>query len=195
MFNSVAANTRLYGDSGAVFAKQLATTGQHFYVLSHDPQTDQVVAQKARIEGAARGMVMQVRTNCGTYEVSQAQSFRLDNQEVIPATSLKPGDKLQSCDLENVAGFIYVHYNAEPVPLHELVDSEMSGMFRLSLPVHILSKAKTIQEVMEVSEGSMGDISYMYITSLSKNEAVFTSSHNYLLWPDGTSFGSGIFVH
>ncbi len=193
--NSLSTNTRLYCDSGAVFAKQLATTGQNFYVLSHDAKTDKILAKKARIDGKAQGIVLQVRTTAGTYEVSQEQSFRLNDGTVVPAAKLKQGDKLQSCELDNVDGFIFVHYGAEPVPLHELVDSEMSGMFRLSMPENIRTKNKMIQEVLEVKEGAMGEIHYLHIECLSKNEANFESGHNYLLWPDGTSFGSGIMVH
>lgn len=188
-------NTRIYCDVGSVFAKQLAATGHKFYVLTHDPSEHKVVAKKARIEGIDRGIVLHVKTNVGTYEVSQEQCFRLHDGTVISAIEVKAGDKLQSCELENVEGFIYVQTGQGPMPLHELVDTEMSGMFRLSVPQNVRPKFAMVQEVLEVKEAGIADLHYLTIDCFSKNDCSPTSGHNYLIWCDGSSFGSGIFVH
>jgi hypothetical protein len=188
-------NTRIYCDVGSVYAKQLGATGAQFYVLAWDPGEKRVLAKKARIEGTARDVVIRVRTNVGTYEVSQEQHFRLHDGRVVPGVEVKAGDQLQSCELENVEGFIYVQTGQGPVPLHELVDTEMSGMFRLSLPENVKAKHQTIQEVIEVTEAGIAEQHYIKIECFSKNDASAQSGHNFLAWCDGSSFGSGIFIH
>ena len=173
----------------------MAPNGMSFFIFSHDAKEDRIIAQKAQIQGKGTGMAYHVRTDVGTYEVSEGQAFRTHSGKVVPVKSLQVGEKLQSCELENVDGFIFIHGGKGVVPLHELIDSELSGEFRLALPDRVRSKARRIQEVLEVKEAGITDVYRILIGSSTVNDHDFNSGHNYLMWPDGTSFGSGILVH
>ncbi len=52
-----------------------------------------------------------------------------------------------------------------------------------------------VQTVVDVREGEPADAYPIEIDCPSPRDRSGASGHNFLIWPDGTSFGSGIFAY
>ncbi len=190
------ATTRLYTDMGSVFAKMLAN-GASFTVFSYDPGAGRVKAKAAKLGGVRREASWMVKTDSGSYFLGANQALRALDGRVIPVRDLKPGTPLYSCDLQNAEGDIYIQTGKELIPLFQLIESDLETGFT---PTGILSAPSSyqsthVQTVIEVKEAESADGYPVEIECPSPKGFGPYSGHNFLIWPDGTSFGSGIFAY
>ncbi len=192
----IVATTRIYTDMGSVFAKMLAH-GAAFTVFSYDPAAGRIKAKAAKLGPMRREAAIQVKTDFGTYTLGANQALRTLDGRVVPLRDAKPGMVLHSCELQNADGDIYINTGKEVIPLFQLIESDLETGFA---PTGLLSapssyQAGHVQTVTEVREAETADGYPVEIDCPSPRNLSSESGHNFLLWPDGTSFGSGIFVY
>jgi len=194
--SAVAATTRLYTDMGSVFAKML-TPGNPCVVFSYDPAASRVKAKVAKLGPPQRALSWVLRTGSGSYTLGADQAVRTLDGAAVPVRDLKPGTQLHSCELQNSNGDIFLDNGAGGmVPLYQLIEQDLeTGFHALSLSSPSSYRAGVIQTVIEVSEGAPSDVHAITLDCPSPKDRGATSGHNFLIWPDGTSFGSGIFAY
>jgi len=185
------ATARVYMEMGSVFAKQLQN-GAPFVVLSYEPSEGRVRAKTASLRFEGRGPTVQLRTTHGVYDLAPTQRVRLrDGRAVLPA-DLKPGDPIHSCDIQNADGFIFIDTGKGLAALHDLIEADMQGIqASLGIPCPSSYQPGVIQQVLAVTPGPEGDLCCLSFDDPTSDP----EGHCFMLWPDGTSFGSGIFAY
>ncbi len=195
MPSAIAATTRLYTDMGSVFAKML-TPGNPSVVFSYDPAAGRVKAKTAKLGRPERALSWILRTGSGSYTLGPDQAVRTLDGQAVPVRDLKPGTELHSCELQNADGDIFLVNETAMVPLHQLIEQDLETGFQpLSLASPSSYRAGIIQTVLEVGEGAPSDVYPITLDCPSPNDRSAASGHSFLIWPDGTSFGSGIFAY
>jgi hypothetical protein len=136
--------------------------------------------------------VVNLTTECGTFQVGAAQYLRLANGEVASVADLKPGVALHGGVINNVEGNTTIQTIYRDIWLHELLDADVHG-FKLNL--HELPDSREPKQWLLKIEPADAQYCFRVIVECtSPDEPTATSGHNLLLWPDGTSFGAGIFA-
>lgn len=194
--SAIAATTRLYTEMGSVFAKML-TPGNPCIVFSYDPAAARVKAKTAKLSPPQRALSWVLRTGSGSYTLGPDQAVRTLDGQAVPVRDLKVGTELHSCELQNADGDIFlVTGQGAMIPLHQLIEQDLeTGFPSLSLASPSSYRAGIIQTVLEVGEGAPSDVHPFTLDCPSPRDRSAASGHNFLLWPDGTSFGSGIFAY
>ena len=186
-------NSRVYtGDCGSVWVKMLAKQMPEFIVFSYDPAERRIKAKKGRLKSVGMQPVVNLTTECGTFQLGATQFVRLASGEVAPVADLKPGVALHSGVINNVEGNITIQTIFRDIWLEELLDADVQGF---NLPLQELpGRRESKQWFLKVEPASPQPCFRVIIDFDSSDEASATSGHNVLLWPDGTSFGAGIFA-
>jgi len=187
----IPSTTRLYMEMGSVFAKQLQNGGT-FVVLSYEPSEGRIKAKTASLRPEGRGPVVHLKTTHGTYDLAATQRVRLRDGRAAALDELKPGDEIHSCDIQNADGFIFIDTGKGLAALHDLIESDMQGIAAtLGVPQPSTYQPGVVQKVVSVTPGNEGDLCLLSVDEPTAE----AEGHCYMLWPDGTSFGSGIFVY
>ncbi|SDT97765.1 hypothetical protein SAMN05444156_1206 [Verrucomicrobium sp. GAS474] len=187
----VPATTRIYMEMGSVFAKQLAN-GSTFVVLSYQPDEGRIRAKTSTLKPEGRGPTYQLRTTHGVYEMGATQRLRLRDGRAVPIAEVQPGEEIHSCDIQNADGFIFIDTGKGLAALHDLIESDMQGIAaQLGIPQPSSYQPGIVQKVVSVTPGPDADLCLLSVDDPTTN----ADGHCFMLWPDGTSFGSGIFVY
>jgi len=186
-------NSRIYtGDCGSVWVKMLAKQMPDFHVLSYHPPERRIKAKKARIEPVGMQPVVNLTTDCGQFQMGAEQYVRLANGDVAATADLKPGMALHCGVLNNVEGNITVQTIYRDIWLHELVEADIFGN-ELKLQ-ELPDRREGRRWLLKIEPAAPQPCFRVHIECSSPDEPSATSGHNLLLWPDGTSFGAGIFA-
>jgi hypothetical protein len=186
-------NSRIYtGECGSVWVKMLAKQMPEFLVFSFDPAARRMKAKKGRLESVGTQPVVNLTTDSGPFQLGAAQYVRLADGEVASVADLKPGVALHSGVINNLEGNITIHTIFRDIWLEELIDADVHGF---NLPLEELpGRRESKQWLLKVEPAAPQPCFRVIIDFDSSVEPSATSGHNVLLWPDGTSFGAGIFA-
>lgn len=186
-------STRLYTDFGAVFAvRQIESP--YFTVLSYDPPKKRVTVKSGYLKKAGRTSIIRVKTDAGAYDLGDMQMVRKADHSVAMAAELKKGDQIHACEVKNEDGMIFLKIAGRYIPLHELIEADTEGTLKLNLPDVLPDTVDAFQTVVSVEPLPTDDAYFLDVKCPTPDDLSPQSGHNYMLWPDGTSFGSGIFV-
>ncbi len=187
-------NTRVYCDMGSVFLKIVVNNGE-FTGFAFNPQLGRLEAVTVKIIPAGEGEIVRVTTNSGPYDVGKSQAFRGQDGNPIAVEDIKVGTSLHSGILENNNGFIFSKTGGAMVTLMELLEADLfGGIFNESrIKPEIQHPAQIVTKVEDLGTGPLFELQVM--TSKTKDDMTKGSGHNIFLWPDGTSFGAGVFIY
>ena len=187
-------NTRVYCEMGSVFLKMAVNNGE-FTGFAFNPVLGRLQAVTVKIIPAGEGELVRVTTNSGPYDVGKSQAFRGQDGTPIAVEDLKPGTALHSGILENNNGFIFAKTGGAMVTLMELLEADLfDGIFNESrIKPEVQHPAQTVLKVEDLGSGPLFELQVM--TSKTKDDMSKVSGHNIFLWPDGTSFGAGVFIY
>ncbi|MES2309963.1 MAG: hypothetical protein V4507_14000 [Verrucomicrobiota bacterium] len=190
----VTLNTRVYCDMGSVFLKMVVANGE-FTGFAFNPEKGRIQAVTIKVIPAGEGDLVRVTTDKGPYEVAKSQAFRGQDGTPIAVEDLKPGTPLHSGILENNNGFIFAKTAGALVALHELMEVDLfGGAFNLTrFQAEVQHPAQLVLKVEELGKGSLYEL--QVTNSGTKDDMTKASGHNVFLWPDGTSFGAGVFIY
>lgn len=188
-------NSRIFtGEYGSVWVKNLAKQFSEFTVLSYHPGERRIKAQKCRMQGVGTQPVVNLTTVNGSYIVGAKECVRLATGEVKSVEELTPGVPLQSGVIINVEGNITVQTIFRDIWLDELLEADLNGV-KMNLVQHPDRRAESKQHLLRV-EPLGPQVCYRAIIECeTAKEPLEVSGHNLLIWPDGTSFGAGIFAY
>jgi hypothetical protein len=186
-------NTRIYtGECGSVWVKMLAKQMPEFTVLSYHPAERRIKAKKGRLESVGTQPAVNLTTDCGTFQMGATQYLRLANGTVASVADLKPGMALHSGVVNNVEGNITIQTIYRDIWLQELIDADMHG-FPLNLQ-ELPDRREPKVWLLKIEVAGPQPSFRVIVDCSSPDEPSATSGHNLLLWPDGTSFGAGVFA-
>ncbi len=186
-------NTRVYCDMGSVFLK-IVVNNKEFTGFAYNPTLGRLEGVTVKIIPAGEGDLVRVTTNSGPYEVGKSQAFRGQDGNPIAVEDIKPGTSLQSGILENNNGFIFSKTGGAMVTLMEILEADLfGGIFNESRIKH--ETEHPAQIVTKVEEIGKGPLYELQVSSKTKDDMTNMSGHNVFLWPDGTSFGAGVFIY
>lgn len=187
-------NSRVFMELGSVWVKALAAQPGGFTALSYHPPERRIRAKACTLTPAGSRATLRITTDRGTYEVGASQHARLASGSVMPVAELRPGLQLQAGVLKNQDGTISVETVYRDIWLHELLEADTQG-YKLQLTELPTPPAPSSQRVLRVEPGPDARCFSIAIDCRTSGDPSPSSGHNLLLWPDGTSFGSGIFVY
>jgi hypothetical protein len=190
----VTLNTRVYCDMGSVFLKIVVNNGE-FTGFAFNPEKGRIQAVTIKITPAGEGDLVRVTTDKGPYEVGKSQAFRGQDGNPIAVEDLKPGSALHSGILENNNGFIFAKTAGAMVALHELLEVDLfGGAFNLTrFKPEVQHPAQIVTKVEDLGKGPLYELEVT--NSGTPDDMTKGSGHNVFLWPDGTSFGAGVFIY
>jgi hypothetical protein len=186
-------NSRVFtGECGSVWVKMLAKQMPEFLVFSYHPAERRIKAKKGHLESVGVQPVVNLTTECGTFQIGAAQYVRLASGEVASVADLKPGVALHSGVVNNVEGNITVQTIFRDIWLNELLEADVHG-FKLNLQ-ELPERREPRQWLLKIEPAAPQPCFRVIVACDTPDEPTATSGHNLLLWPDGTSFGAGIFA-
>jgi len=186
-------NSRVYtGECGSVWVKMLAKQMPEFTVFSFHPAERRMKAKKGHLVSVGAQPAVNLTTEHGTFQVGASQYVRLASGDVASVADLKPGVALHSGVINNVEGNITIQTIYRDIWLQELLDADMHG-FKLNLH-ELPDRREPKQWLLKIEQAGPQPSFRVVVACDSPDEPTATSGHNVLLWPDGTSFGAGIFA-
>jgi hypothetical protein len=178
---------------GSVFLKMLKDHDE-FTAFSYDMSMGRIKANTVRLIPAGDGPIVKIHTDKGPYEMGVQQSVRMADHTTKRVEELKQGDAIHSCLLENNSGFIFARTGGRLVALHELAEVDMCGTSFQHTKFEPEKKLPA-QVVVKVEPAGNSALFEIQVESKTADDMSAQSGHNLLLWPDGTSFGAGIFSY
>ena len=186
-------NSRVYtGECGSVWVKMLAKQMPEFTVFSYHSAERRIKAKKGRLQSVGVQPVVILTTDSGPFPIGANNYVRLASGEVASVADLKPGVALHSGVINNVEGNITVQTIYRDIWLEELIDADVHG-FNLNLQERP-ERRESRQWLLKVEPAAPQPCFRVIVEFDSSDEPSATNWHNLLLWPDGTSFGAGIFA-
>lgn len=187
-------NTRVYCDMGSVFLKIVVNNGE-FTGFSFNPQKGRLQAVTIKIIPAGEGEVVRVTTDRGPFEVGKSQAFRGQDGTPIPVSDIKVGTALHSGIIENNNGFIFAKTAGALVGLNELLEVDLfGGSINLSrFKPEVVHPAQHVTKIEDIGKAALFELEVT--NSGTPDDMTKASGHNIFLWPDGTSFGAGVFIY
>ena len=189
----ISATSRPYTAMGSVIAKILADQKAKFTVLSYHPPDKRIKAKAAQILKSGVFDAIRISTEKGSYELAANALVLLSDGIKCPISSLRENMSLMACELRNVEGYIFIETANRTIPLFDLIEADSHGLpfQEIGRPVN---KAPAIQKVTKIEKIGVLDAFTIQVDCPSTKRTDPLSGHNFLIWPDGTSFGSGIFA-
>ena len=186
-------NSRVYtGECGSVWVKMLAKQMPEFTVFSFHPEARRIKAKPGRLESVGVQPVVNLTTEHGTFQVGASQYVRLASGDVASVADLKPGVALHSGVINNVEGNTTIQTIYRDIWLNELLEADVHG-FKLHLQ-DLPERREPKQWLLKIEPVAPQPCFRVIVKCDTSDEPTAASGHNLLLWPDGTSFGAGIFA-
>lgn len=186
--------TRIFMELGSVWVKSLVQQQKAFTALAWHPLDRRIRAKACSIEPDGMRPTLRLITDRGTYEVGDDTCVRLDSGEIVPVAELQPGALLHAGVLKNEEGMISVETIYRDIWLHELIEADTQG-YKLHLEEREGQPRRPVQRVLAVQPGSSARGYLLEVDCDSPPPPDEDSGRNVLIWPDGTSAGSGIFLY
>jgi hypothetical protein len=187
-------NSRIYAcEFGSVWVKNLAKQNLKYTALSFHPAEKRMKAKPGSLEPAGMQPVVRLTTDCGNYLIGESQYVRLVGGEVVAVADLKTGVPLHSGVINNVEGNITVQTIYRDIWITELLEKDIEGF---SIPLQERTdRREPKQWLLKIEHLEPQPCFRAVIECPTVDEPTPESGHNLLIWPDGTSFGAGIFVY
>ncbi len=162
-----------------------------FTVFALDKPKGRLAAKSSLIHKCGQAPTVRIATEIGSFDVGTSLRLLAADQSWIVAGDITPGTCLLSVELINDEGLIFARHPQGLLSLMDLVDCDIDGV---RPTVHSPEKGAAFRslEVQAVQPLGEGPACWVQVDFVDLGSVNLEGGHNFLIWPDGTSFGHGL---